>query len=408
MQLFLSPVAGVCRDTNLGLLIRKAKQLPKHLLQRPLLRRGQGIEEADMMLLYLDLLAEAEDIAQADAVDDLRRRAAVDLAREDMIQPHTLVRIERLEARTLVEAPYDLGHIHARFHIEVGERRLRIVEAARVLPLEPIHHIPYHALRRENLIRLLRRDVVEDIPFRIRREIVRELPALPHKLLDCIIEHHRIEEMAVEMPFMCLIADLPPAFILLVVVAAVAQHAERIERDALTTLRVHRDLPEHLRGDERIEILQRRIFVAVRHEECGNRPGETAQMIADIPLDTVLLALELLCLDRLDNLLRCLLHRLLAAEPLLDIRHHPLIALLALLSIRRIDIGDHLHRGACLLCRRDLFIALMHELVIADDVIRILAADHLVCRVLDLPLEPVLGIAAEMVSGITLACSCHP
>lgn len=77
MQLFLSPVAGVCRDTNLGLLIRKAKQLPKRLLQRPLLRRGQGIEEADMMLLYLDLLAEAEDIAQADAVDDLRRRTAV-------------------------------------------------------------------------------------------------------------------------------------------------------------------------------------------------------------------------------------------------------------------------------------------------------------------------------------------
>lgn len=131
-------------------------------------------------------------------------------------------------------------------------------------------------------------------------------------------------------------------------------------------------------------------------------------MIADIPLDTVLLALELLCLDGLDNLLRRLLHRLLAAEPLLDIRHHPLIALLALLPIRRIDIGDHLHRGARLLYRRDLFIALMHELIIADDVIRVLAADHLVRRILDLPLEPVLGISAEMVSGITLACSCHP
>ena len=60
--------------------------------------------------------------------------------------------------------------------------------------------------------------------------------------------------MAVEMPFMRLIADLLPAFILLVVVAAVAQHAERIERDALTALRVHRDLPEHLRRDERIEV----------------------------------------------------------------------------------------------------------------------------------------------------------
>lgn len=145
-----------------------------------------------------------------------------------MIQPHTIVRIERLEARTLVEVPYDLRHIHAGLHIEVGERRLRIVETARVLPLEPVHHIPHHALRRENLIRLLRRDIVEDISFRIRGEIVRELPALPHKLPDCIIEHHRIEEMTVEMPFMRLIADLLPLRVLLVVVAAVAQHAERM------------------------------------------------------------------------------------------------------------------------------------------------------------------------------------
>ena len=68
-----------------------------------------------------------------------------------------------------------------------------IIETARVLFFQMIDHLFYHPLGRENLIGLLRRNVVENVFFVGFIKIVRQHPAESHEFPDRIIEYNRIE-----------------------------------------------------------------------------------------------------------------------------------------------------------------------------------------------------------------------
>lgn len=122
---------------------------------------------------------ESENVVDGDQVDDPRRRHAVDLVLKDVADPVAVVRKRLFHLRAFVKAFDDFGDIEPRFHVEVGERFRRIVETAGIFFLEQIDHHLHHPFRREDLVRLLRRDVVEDVLGEILVEIVRQFLLLP-------------------------------------------------------------------------------------------------------------------------------------------------------------------------------------------------------------------------------------
>lgn len=99
----------------------------------------------------------------------------------------------------LVESRHDLGDVHARFHVEVGEGGVWIVEASRVFLFEPIDHVDDHFFGGEDLVCALRRDVVEYVSLAVWFKIIYERAALFHKLLHRVVKDDLIEEVPVEM-----------------------------------------------------------------------------------------------------------------------------------------------------------------------------------------------------------------
>ena len=175
--------------------ISHPEQLPHFGFHCAVLGVFEGIAEADVVLVDVYFIAESEDIAQADAVNDFGRSAAEDLLCKDVVQPLRVVGEQRRHASALVKAGDDFGDIHARLHIEVGKCRVRVVKAARIFLFQPVHHILHDFLGREYLIGALRRDIVKNVALVIRLKIVRKLRALFHEFLHRVIEYDLVKQM---------------------------------------------------------------------------------------------------------------------------------------------------------------------------------------------------------------------
>lgn len=129
------------------------------------------------MLAFMEFqaLVEAQDIARGDLVDDFRRREPVHLILKNMAKAFLLVGERFFHFLALEEPLHDLRDIEPGLHVKVNESLVRLVEAAGVLQLQHIHHFLDDVLRRENLVRLLRRNVVEDILHALLVEVIRQL-----------------------------------------------------------------------------------------------------------------------------------------------------------------------------------------------------------------------------------------
>lgn len=147
------------------------------------------------MLVDVYFIAESEDIAQADAINNLGRSAAEDLLCKDVVQPLRVVGEQRRHASALIKAGDDFGDIHARLHIEVGKCRVRVVKAARIFLFQPVHHILHDLFRCEYLIGSLGRDIVKNVALVIRLKIIRQLRALFHEFLHRVIEYDLVKQM---------------------------------------------------------------------------------------------------------------------------------------------------------------------------------------------------------------------
>ena len=118
-----------------------------------------------------------QDVVRRYLVDDLGRRDAEDLLLEDVVEPGSVVWEELAHLLTVEQALNDFSDVEAALHVEVGEGVVRVVEAARVLLLEEVHHLHDHVSGCEYLVGLLRRHVVEDILVLAVVEVVGELAA---------------------------------------------------------------------------------------------------------------------------------------------------------------------------------------------------------------------------------------
>lgn len=256
---------------------------------------GQGVAEADVMFLDGNCITEAKDIVLADAVNDFRRCQSVDLFGKDVVQPFFPVRIELSHARTVVEPFHDFRDVHAGLHVEVGEGLCIIIKAAGILFFQQVHHVLHHFFRRENLVCLLRRNIVENI-FRVFLvEVVGQLLFLVHEFLYRIIENHFIEKVSFKMFLVGFVPDFMAFVIFLVIVSAVPEEAELFQSDAGHVFEnaLWYDLVEVRQGDG--------IIRAIGHKERRNSTGETSQVVTYAAFDGLLLLVLLVRLHPFHN-----------------------------------------------------------------------------------------------------------
>ena len=133
----------------------------------------------------------------------------------------------------------------------------RIIKAAGILARECIHHLLHNTTRRKNLIRLLRWDIVENILLLRLIKVVREFLSLLQELRNRVVKYHLIENMTREM-ILCPRLRIP-------ICPAITQKAEFCLTDA-------RDFLEYIVICIVIEICERHICIAVRHDKTRNRP----------------------------------------------------------------------------------------------------------------------------------------
>lgn len=70
-----------------------------------------------MMVIDDDAIVEAQQEADGDAVDDLRRRESVDLMGEDVLEPCCSVGVFLIHDVGLIQPLDDLGDVQARLHV---------------------------------------------------------------------------------------------------------------------------------------------------------------------------------------------------------------------------------------------------------------------------------------------------
>lgn len=163
---------------NSSLIIAVAECLIHELRELAFLRELSGVGHYEVRVVVIpDFLVISEDVVGCNLVDDLGRCDTIHLLFEDMPQPGIIIRIESLHHLTLVQALDDLCDVHARFHIQVRERVVWIIETAGIPLLKHIDHLYHDFARCEDLIGLLRRNVVEDILFSRFIKVVGETAA---------------------------------------------------------------------------------------------------------------------------------------------------------------------------------------------------------------------------------------
>lgn len=187
-----------------------------------------------------------------DLIDNLGRRDAIHLVFEDMCQTNVIIREVASHCLVVVQTLDNFGNVHTRFHIQVGERVRRIVEAARILLFEHIDHFHYDFARGEDLVGLLGWYIVKDVFFVGFIEIVGEFAAQMDEFKHGIIEHNRVEQVAVEMFFFT--GHTVRHF------SAVAQKPELVHGDA-------GDILEYTVRNDAVERFKCGVLVSVGHEE---------------------------------------------------------------------------------------------------------------------------------------------
>lgn len=96
-------------------------------------------------------------------IDDFCWSQSIDLFLKNMAKAFFRVRELFLHSLTLIQALDDSCDVYAGFHIEVDKSLVRVIETAGVLSFKHIHHLLDHCLRGEDLVGLLRRDIIEDV-----------------------------------------------------------------------------------------------------------------------------------------------------------------------------------------------------------------------------------------------------
>ena len=77
---------------------------------------------------------------------------------------------------------------------DIVDELLGIIKDAGVLGFKRVDHLRDDVLRRENLVRLLRRDVVEDVLGLALVEVICQLRPLSQKLPDGVVEYTLVKQ----------------------------------------------------------------------------------------------------------------------------------------------------------------------------------------------------------------------
>ena len=157
-----------------------------------------------------------------------------------------------LHSLTLIQALDDFRDVQTRLHIEVDKGLVRVIEASGILLFQHIHHLLDHCLRGEDLVGLLRRDIIEDVLDTLFIEIIRQLFLEPKEFLHRVIEYDRVKEIARKLLFFPCLSVL--------VLTAVTEEPELVKGDAC-------HLKEHRIRDNGIEGCQRNGIIAIGHQE---------------------------------------------------------------------------------------------------------------------------------------------
>ena len=231
----------------------------------------------------------------------------------------------------------------------------------------------------------------------VRLKIVRKLDAFFHELLHSIVEHDLVKQMTVKVFLFTAFRHI---------VAAVAQHTELVERHALSILWINGDLPEHLVRHKSVKVRKRGIFITISHEECRNRTGEAAQMVADAALDRILFRIQLFGFYRFDNGFRSLFHRLIAMKFPADVVDHITVALETPCGVLFINSCNLCHCGSGLLCLLDSVITLSNKLMITNGVITVLPVYDGICGFLYFAFQMILGGFFQF-TAVLRSCRTH-
>ena len=135
-------------------------------------------------------------------IDDFCWSQSIDLFLKNMAKAFFRVRELFLHSLTLIQALDDFCDVYAGFHIEVDKSLVRIIETAGVLSFKHIHHLLDHCLRGEDLVGLLRRDIIEDVLDTLFIEIIRQLFLESKEFLHRVIEYNRVKEIARKLLFL--------------------------------------------------------------------------------------------------------------------------------------------------------------------------------------------------------------
>ena len=229
-----------------------------------------------------------------------------------------------------------------------------IIVAAGVLLLEHFDHLLDDLARGVDLVRLLGRNIVEDIFGLILVEVIGQLAAQAEELADRIVEDDGVEELAAK------VLRLSGVFVL--VVAAVPQEAELLERDA-------RHILEDLLGDNGVEGIKRDGLIAVGHEEGRDRPRKAAEMVTNGLLNIIAGVLADGRLRLFNNRFPCFFNDILYR--ILQFSRYLLLQNLLLLLVFFIDLKLSFAAGST---KIQCFLALLFQFVSVD----IISCDDLI------------------------------
>ena len=115
------------------------------------------------MFQIIGIVCKSEDIAGCNLIDDLCWCKSIYLIRKNMFQSILFIGELLLHFLALIQPLYDLCNIQTGLHIKINKCLVLIIETSRILFFQHIYHTLYDILRGEDLVRLLRRDIVKDI-----------------------------------------------------------------------------------------------------------------------------------------------------------------------------------------------------------------------------------------------------
>lgn len=163
-------------------------------------------------------------------IDDFCWSQSIDLFLKNMAKAFFRVRELFLHSLTLIQALDDFRDVQTRLHIEVDKGLVRVIEASGILLFQHIHHLLDHCLRGEDLVGLLRGDIVEDVLDTLFIKVIRQLFLEPKEFLHRVIEYDRVKEIARKLLFLPCLSVL--------VFTAVTEEPELVKGDACASVTV--------------------------------------------------------------------------------------------------------------------------------------------------------------------------